>query len=202
MLQRFARVLAMSAIAPALLVGAFARGDVVDGCARSAIDAPLTVWLGLRFGGTCVAASLGALGLTLVLYLGPLVAMDRDDWRELRAELVEYYSSASAAWLREWVWTSSKMGMAEYAERMREITVWADEIECAATAAMLGVVIHVFLKKADGAFELYRVYPEAARAQEADLGGRNVVQLLFSNGNHYQLLSGGVLRAIPEGPSQ
>jgi prenyl protein peptidase len=82
-LQRFVRVLAVSAVAPALLVAAFASGDVVDGCARSVVDAPLPVWLGLRFGGTCMAASLSSVGLTLVLYLGPLVAMDRDDWREL-----------------------------------------------------------------------------------------------------------------------
>lgn len=84
--QRFARVLLICALSPLLLVlfGAPAS-EAVDACARE-VDVPLTVWLGLAFGPSCALGALAAMSLTSLLYLGPLVMMDAEDWGILCAE--------------------------------------------------------------------------------------------------------------------
>jgi dienelactone hydrolase len=96
-LQRFARVLAVCALSPLLLV-AFSRGllgdgvDANDTCA-TALDVPLSDWLGVRSAfsdvaalADCALATAAALVLTSLLYLGPLAMMDAADWRSLMGE--------------------------------------------------------------------------------------------------------------------
>jgi len=84
--QRFRRVLAICVLAPlALWLHAAPSSDAAGACARE-VDMPVSEWLGLRFGAACWLGSAAALGLTAILFLGPLAMMDADDWADLRRD--------------------------------------------------------------------------------------------------------------------
>lgn len=82
--RRFACVLGVCALSPLLLVLFSAPASTpLDGCARET-DVLLSAWLGLAADSACCLGALGALCLTSLLFLGPIVMMGAHEWRSLR----------------------------------------------------------------------------------------------------------------------